>query len=212
MISISQMSGCLSRGVAFSRARGHHGLFVRTKQKIFPMALHVIIDGYNLLAATGGVGKTGTLCSDMAREALLRDLATYRQRKGHVLTVVFDGWQQGQPIETREHRSGVQVIYSKRGERADQVIQRLARDYGSECAVVTSDREIVNAAKAHGAFVMGAQEFAGKLKLQAPSGGLIAYKELDTGEDLPRRGPGKKGNPRKLPKAERQRRRQLKRF
>ena len=76
------------------------------------------------------------LCSDMAREALLRDLATYRQRKGHVLTVVFDGRQQGQPIETREHRAGVQAIYSKRGERADQVIQRLARDYGSECAVV----------------------------------------------------------------------------
>lgn len=177
------------------------------------MALHLIIDGYNLLAAAGRVAGTGSLYSDMAREALLRDLAAYRQRKGHALTVVFDGWQQGQPIESREHRAGVQVIYSKRGERADQVIQRLAREYRSHCAVVSSDHEIVNAAKAHGAFVMGAQEFAGKLQSPASSGGTIANKELDQGEDLlPRRGPGKKGNPRKLPKSQRQRSRQLKRF
>jgi uncharacterized protein len=177
------------------------------------MTLHLIIDGYNLLAAAGPLPGTGNLYSGMARESLLRDLAAYRQRKGHALTVVFDGWQQGQPIESREHRAGVQVVYSKRGERADQVIQRLAREYGSDCAVVSSDHEIVNAAKAHGAFVMGAQEFAGKLHSAASSGGTIAYKELDTGEDvLPRRRPEKKGNPRKLPKAQRQRSRQLKRF
>lgn len=176
------------------------------------MALHLIIDGYNLLAAAGSP-RTRNQYSDLARESLLRDLAAYRQRKGHALTVVFDGWQQGQLIESREHRAGVQVVYSKRGERADQVIQRLAREYGSDCAVVSSDHEIVNAAKAHGAFVMGAQEFAGKLQWAAPPEGTIPYKELDQGEDvLLRRRPEKKGNPRKLPKSQRRRSRQLKRF
>jgi len=176
------------------------------------VALHVIIDGYNLLAA-GRDGRAGSPFSDMARESLLRDLAAYRHRKGHTLTVVFDGWQQGQPLESREHRAGVQVIYSKRGERADQVIQRLAREYGSDCAVVSSDREIINAARAHGALVMGAAEFSGKLQSPPTSGATIAYKELDTQEDLrPRRGPEKKGNPRKLPKAQRLRDRQLKGF
>src|SRR5512134_2310199 len=125
------------------------------------VAMHVIIDGYNLLALGGWSGAGAP--SEMAREALLRRLAAYRHRKGHALTVVFDGWQGGQPIESREHRAGVQVIYSKRGERADQVIERLAREYGSDCAIVSSDHEIVNYARAHGAFVMGAQEFAGKL-------------------------------------------------
>jgi uncharacterized protein len=105
------------------------------------------------------------------------------------------------------------VIYSRRGERADQVIQRLAREYGSDCAVVSSDHEIVNHATAHGAFVMGAREFAGKLETIAPPVGMIAHKELDTEEDLgPRRGPEKRGNPRKLPKSQRQRSRQLRRF
>jgi predicted RNA-binding protein with PIN domain len=170
------------------------------------MATHVIIDGYNLLAVQSAAR------AEMARETLLRDLAAYRHRKGHAVTVVFDGWQLGQPVEGREHRSGVQVIYSKRGEKADQVIQRLAREYGSDCAVVSSDHEIMATAIAHGAFVMRAQEFAEKLLLPGGSGAL-AHKELDTGEDLPlRRGPDKKGNPKKLPKALRQRDRQLKRF
>jgi hypothetical protein len=150
---------------------------------------------------------------EAARESLIHALSAYRQRKGHAITVVFDGWRQGQPFEGREHREGIQLVYSKRGERADQVIQRLIREYGSDCAVVSSDHEIVNVARAHGAFVMGAQEFAGKLASGASSGSRVPHKELDTGEDgPPRRGAEKKGNPRKLPKAQRQRDRQFRRF
>lgn len=171
------------------------------------MALHLIIDGYNLLASQSPAK------SEMAREALLRDLAAYRQRRSHAITVVFDGWQQGQPIEQHEHRSGVQVIYSRRGERADQVIQRLAREYGSDCAVVSSDHEIMATARAQGAFVMGSHEFAGKLEAHRLLSNAVPHKELDPGEGIrSRRGPEKKGNPRKLPKALRQRSRQLKRF
>ncbi len=177
------------------------------------MALHLIVDGYNLLAQTGRIGAGRSLHSEMAREALLRELATYRQRKSHVITVVFDGWQQGWGTEQREHRLGLQIIFSRRGEKADQVIQRLTTEFGSACAVVSSDREIIDFARAQGAFVMKAQEFVGKLREGPNSPGVSAYKELDTGEDLrPKRGSEKRGNPRKLPKALRQRSRQLKRF
>lgn len=75
------------------------------------MPTHLIIDGYNLLSAGGRL--SGQL--ESARERLLYDLASYRHRKHHHITVVFDGWQQGHPSEQREHRSGMQVIYSKRG-------------------------------------------------------------------------------------------------
>ena len=173
--------------------------------------MHVIIDGYNLLPFTNRPGASPH--SEMAREALLRLLAGYRHRKGHALTVVFDGWQRGQPIEGREHRAGVQVIYSKRGERADQVIERLAQEYGAECAVVTSDHEVIRAAQAQGALIMRAPEFAQKLQAEPFSRGPMPHKELAVDEDpLARRGSEKKGNPRKLPKALRRRSRQLKRF
>ena len=92
---------------------------------------------------------------------------------------MFDGWQQGHPSEQREHRAGVQVIYSKRGERADQVIQRLAQQYGADCAVVSSDQEIVNAARAYGAFVIGSREFAEKLLVLSPAARALPNKELD---------------------------------
>jgi hypothetical protein len=60
---------------------------------------------------------------------------------------------------------------------------------------------------------MKAQEFVGKLQGASSSTGVSPHKELDTGEDpRSKRGPEKRGNPRKLPKAQRQRSRQLKRF
>lgn len=174
------------------------------------MPTHLIIDGYNLLGISG-IRRGHT---EPDRDMLLHDLAAYRQRKHHAITVVFDGWQHGRSTEQREHRAGVQVIYSKRGERADQVIQRLAREYGTDCAVVSSDHEIINAARAHGAFVMEAQEFAGKLRGSvSPSSGTLPYKELDPGDDVRSgRGPEKKGNPRKLPKSQRQRDRRFRQF
>lgn len=169
--------------------------------------MHLIIDGYNLVGVTTGFG--GSL--EGARDALIASLAAYRRRKQHPITVVFDGWKQGLPNGGHEHRSGVQVLYSKKGEQADQVIQRLARQYGSECAVVSSDHEVAGGARSAGAFVMTAQEFAAKLRAM-PSGAETPFKELDAGDDRPSRGASKKGNPRKLPKAARQRFRQLKRF
>lgn len=173
------------------------------------MPTHVIIDGYNVLGLTGKLSNR----LESAREELLRALGAYRHRTGHSVTVVFDGWQQGQPMEQREHRAGVGVIYSKRGEKADQVIQRLVREYGSECAIVSSDHEVADVARSNGAFVMGAQEFSAKLSRPAPSAGAMPYKELDMGDDVRRdRGLEKKGNPRKLPKSQRRRQHQLKRF
>src|SRR5437879_12923187 len=102
------------------------------------MALHLIIDGYNLLAATGRIGAGTSLHSEMARESFLRDLAAYRQRKSHPITVVFDGWQQGWGTERREHRVGLEVIFSRRGGKADQVSQTLAAELGSGCRGVSS--------------------------------------------------------------------------
>ena len=153
-------SRCGLAGHALSILRGVLLLFRRAESKfsrieivfgsLLVMALHLIIDGYNLLAQTGRIGAGTSLHSEMARESFLRDLAAYRQRKSHAITVVFDGWQQGWGTEQREHRLGLEIIFSRRGEKADQVIQRLAAEFGSACAVVSSDREIIDLAKGAG--------------------------------------------------------------
>ncbi len=105
------------------------------------------------------------------------------------------------------------MIYSRLGERADQVIQRLAEEYGPDCAVVSSDREVAGYARARGAFVISALEFESRLQ---PAGrSAVPDRRAEMGErdvDLPRRPGEKKGNPRKLPKDMRKRLRQLKSF
>jgi predicted RNA-binding protein with PIN domain len=188
--------------------------------------MHLIIDGYNLLGYAGRMGpaaradmSTGGATStapEAAREQLLRELATYRQRKGHAVTVVFDGWRDGFPAERHEHRSGVQVIYSRRGEKADTVIQRLSEEFRSDCAVVSSDREVADFAKAQGAFVISAREFAATvMSPPAASQGTISVKgakDPRDDEEPSGRRPDKKGNPKKLPKRLRQRQQRLKRF
>jgi predicted RNA-binding protein with PIN domain len=175
------------------------------------MAMHLIIDGYNLLGARGQVGREAGAASESAREQLLRDLSGYRQRKGHPITVVFDGWQQGIGTERREHRAGVEVVYSRRGERADQVIQRMAEEFGRDCAVVSSDREVTDFARAQGAFVISSPEFESRLRVVPPAPSRAGFKPVDRDEEVPRR-VEKKGNARKLPKALRKRNRQLRGF
>lgn len=177
------------------------------------MLKHLIIDGYNLLGVRGRVGAEGDK-ADSARNTLLRDLAAYRQGKLHPITVVFDGWQQGLGAEHREHRSGIEVVYSRRGQRADQVIQRMAKEFGGDCAVVSSDREVSDFARLKGAFVIGALEFERRLRsaTRAPmSSRRLASPDKD-GSETPSRRPDKKGNPKKLPKSVRKRLRQLKSF
>src|SRR3989442_5781925 len=119
------------------------------------MPIHLIIDGYNLLGVRGGL--RGDV--EAKREALIRELAGYRQRKGHPVTVVFDGWRSGHPVERAEWREGLEVVYSKQGEQADAVVKRLAEKYGSACAVVSSDHEIGNFARGHGSLVIKSGDF-----------------------------------------------------
>ncbi len=170
------------------------------------MPTHLIIDGYNLLGVRGGL--RGDV--EAKREALIRDLAGYRHRKGHPVTVVFDGWRSGQPVERAERREGVEVVYSRHGEQADAVVKRFAAQYGSGCAVVSSDHEIVNFARAQGSTVLTAGEFETRLHL---SGARPAARKREAEDEEPvRRDPKKKGNPRKLPKALRKKASQLKKF
>jgi len=171
--------------------------------------IHLVVDGYNLLGVRGGL--RGDV--EARREALIRELAGYRQRKGYPLTVVFDGWRSGQAVEHGDWREGIEVIYSRKGETADTVIKRLAEKFGSDAAVVSSDREVTAFARAHGSTIISSGEF--ETRLHGAGARPIARKQAADDEEEDRRAqrdPKKKGNPKKLPKSVREKTRQLKRF
>ena len=177
--------------------------------------MHLIIDGYNLLGARGQVGSTTAREGERVRDELIRNLSRYRERKDYAITIVFDAWREQGGIEHHEYQAGVEVIFTRGGERADQVIQRMASQWGKECAVVSSDIEVMASARANGAFVMKSQEFQSKLRMVTHAQSFqTRHRELvekQVEDTLPVR-QSKKGNPRKLPKRVRNRNKKLKGF
>jgi len=95
----------------------------------------LLIDGYNLI---------GILHRDLkkARQELIETLINYRKKKGHDITVVFDGYKTGPGMETVEYYGGVRVIYSGVSEKADDVIKRILKTEKLFWIVITSDRDI----------------------------------------------------------------------
>lgn len=118
--------------------------------------MDVIIDGYNLVANQQGL--RGAL--EHKRNGLVQQLARYQKAKGFFISVVFDGWKAGQVHETSEKVDGVTVIFSQQGEKADGVVVRLARQRGSGCVVVSSDREVRSSVEKFGATAIYAGEFS----------------------------------------------------
>jgi hypothetical protein len=103
----------------------------------------IIIDGYNLIGTTHG-----NLQAE--RNSLISLLAAYRKTKEHDITVVFDGWQSGSQREETAVIASVRVIYSRLGDKADLVIKRLIDRADKELIIITSDRDIMAHAWAHG--------------------------------------------------------------
>ncbi len=81
---------------------------------------------------------------EKAREGLIELLIDYKKIKNHDITVVFDGYKNGAGVESVAVRGGVKIIYSRLGERADDVIKRIITRDRKEWIVVSSDREIAN--------------------------------------------------------------------
>lgn len=106
------------------------------------MALvRILIDGYSLLHQWPELAPGASRFSAPAREALIRKLIAYRDATHTPISVFFDG--AGAPPGTPKPHSNpeVEVLFSKAGQTADQMIERVAfrmRPFG-EVLVVTDD-------------------------------------------------------------------------
>src|SRR3990167_10170312 len=88
------------------------------------MALKIIIDGYNLLMTSDRFRRDFIDSFEETRNRFIENLYNYKKLKGHDITVVFDGWKSGYMTERREVTKGIKIVYSRRGEKADEVIKR----------------------------------------------------------------------------------------
>lgn len=152
------------------------------------MAVHLIIDGYNLIRQTPVWRDLDAQDLQWGREALLASLAAYRRVKKHPITVVFDG-NGGELLGHRDFFEGILILYSRQDETADDVIKRLVARERERGLVVTSDREIIDHALRVGAAVMSAPEFACRLQLATGGADLTDEEEVTPAQGTKKKGP-----------------------
>jgi len=167
------------------------------------MALHIIIDGYNLIRQSNTLSRFDKIDLQMGREALIDSLASYKRLKGHRITVVFDGTDAEAFSQTNDQVRGVNILYSRTGEQADAVIKQLAMRFREKALVVTSDRDVADFAALKGATPISSPEFEERLM-------MASYLETKGTDDI-LEDPGwipttkKKGPHRRLSKKDRRR-------
>jgi len=119
---------------------------------------HLIVDGYN-------VTKRGfaEMSLEHQRKRLVTGLGGIAAQTGDEVTVVFDGAERvhGLPPAPR----GVRVLFSRKGDTADELIRQLVRaePAGRPIVVVSSDREVADGVRRHGAYPMGADSLLRRL-------------------------------------------------
>lgn len=169
--------------------------------------MRLIIDGYNLLHAGRHLAALNADDLQRERDRLLERLSRYRGSKPCEITVVFDGWLGGQATEVRVRKAGIDLVFSKLGEKADDVIKRLVKEKGPGTILITSDREVSHFAEKMEAAVIPSEEFESRMEMTSdlPQNGI----EGEAGERVVSKG---KGPSRRLSKKEKRARAALKKI
>ena len=106
------------------------------------MALvRILVDGYSLLHNWPQLAPGKARHSQAARNELIHVLTRYQDACGTPVTVIFDGAGSKRGRPQAETEPAVEVLYSRAGQTADQMIERAThrfKEYG-EVLVVTDD-------------------------------------------------------------------------
>ena len=126
------------------------------------MALvRILVDGYSLLHNWTELAPGAARHSEVARDALVEMLTHYQDVKGTPVTVFFDGAGSRRSKPERAVAGTVEVLFSRTGQTADDLIERAAlrfQDYG-EVLVVTDDHAERNMVSGFGGSVASCDNF-----------------------------------------------------
>jgi predicted RNA-binding protein with PIN domain len=106
------------------------------------MALvRILVDGYSLLHSWPELAPGRARHSAAARDALIKRLTLYQDTTGTPVTVFFDGKGTPSGRPNAASTTSVEVLYSREGQTADQMIERAAHRFGpyGEVLAVTDD-------------------------------------------------------------------------
>ena len=132
-------------------------------------AQYLIVDGHSVIFAWPGLRQLHARRSSLARDALVKKLRDYQDWTGVRVAVVFDG--KGSAVSASADPGEIQIFYSREGQTADSVIERLASKYASrfKLLVATSDVLEQETASASGAECISAEALRWLLDEAAPA-------------------------------------------
>jgi predicted RNA-binding protein with PIN domain len=109
------------------------------------MALvRILVDGYSLLHSWPELAAGKPRHSAAAREELIHVLTRYQDAIGTPITIFFDGSGAPPDVPKNESRHHVEVLFSKAGQTADDMIERAAhrfQPYGEVLAITDDNAE-----------------------------------------------------------------------
>jgi hypothetical protein len=126
------------------------------------MALaRILVDGYSLLHNWPELAPGQPRHSARARDELVYVLTRYHDATGEPITVFFDGAGAPAGVPKNEPTGAIEVLFSRAGQTADQMIERAAhrfQNYG-EVLVVTDDHAERDTVGGMGAAVASCMNF-----------------------------------------------------
>jgi len=169
----------------------------------------ILIDGYNVIGADAVLSGLQRESLEAARDALIKSVAGSPRFLGDAVTIVFDGAQV--PGFSSNQRFGhVTATFSNAGASADDVIKaraQAARDPAT-IVVVTNDGDIRDYCRGLGCAITGSENLLEQLT--APKKLLRARRMAEAPDDgvaePARLSTVRKGNPKRLPKRQRNQR------
>lgn len=118
---------------------------------------YLIVDGHSVIFAWPELRDLHQRRTSLARDALVSKLRDYQDWTGVRVVVVFDG--KGASVSAMADPGEIQIFYSRAGQTADSVVERLASKYGSQykLLVATDDYLEQETAAACGAECVSAE-------------------------------------------------------
>ncbi|MGI9086756.1 MAG: NYN domain-containing protein [Chthoniobacterales bacterium] len=124
---------------------------------------YLIVDGHSVIFSWPELRTLHQRRTSLARDALVQRLRDYQDWTGVRVVVVFDG--KGAAVDASAFPGEVQIFYSRAGQTADSLVERLASKYGEQfrLLVATSDYLEQETVAACGAECISAEGLRGLL-------------------------------------------------
>ena len=173
------------------------------------MAVHLIVDGYNLMGVAWGGRLEPGADLELSRKRLLEQLRGFRAGRPLRVTVVFDG---PGPGTAQESWWGLKVVFAGGQGRADGAIVRMVRCNPQGVVVATSDRALAESCRRMGAAVLSSQELMARLLAGNGAAQEGSWPEKEEQEAPGHTRAGKRGPSQRLSRKDRREMRRLRKL